>query len=278
MAEKNSPEDVRKKELQEEFLRIAKQTREDFQEGLKGCKHPGEVGRARERILVEFLERFIPEPFDIGTGFVVDRDGNKSGQIDLIIFDKTSSRGIGLKGDLMYYPCESVVAIGEVKTSIKSRKDLRDALDKIESVQKLNCHSKKTRKAFDYLPKELRIIGFVFTSDSMKQETIYKELENYCSSRPQRFWPNIIVDFEKYLISYYSEHPLFGLSLFPDMADQWYSTIPEASDRVILLFACYLVSQLASFKNKNTPDLLEYFGVKEIRAKMLGPVPKYASY
>ncbi len=120
----NNIEKSQSKDLHQEFLRIAKQTKDDFLDSLKGLDHPAELGKARENLLVDFLKHFLPEPFENGNGFVVDTEGQKSEQIDVIIYDKTLSRGIGLKGGIMYYPCESVAAIGEVKTTITSRKKL----------------------------------------------------------------------------------------------------------------------------------------------------------
>ena len=275
---KNSESDHKKKDLHVEFLRIAKQTKEDFQQGLTGCKHPGELGIAREKILIKFLERFIPDPFEIGTGFVIDAEGNKSKQIDVIIFDKTKSRGIGLKGGLMYYPCESVVAVGEVKTTIQSKEKFKESLDKIESVQKLKCHSILRKRKMGFLPKELRILSFVFTSKALAKKTMYNELNEYCSSRPRSLWPNFIVDFEKYLIFYHSGHVLVGPTPFPHRAESWCATTESECDKIILLFACYLVTQLSATKKQDTLDLLDYFGVRETMVNMLGPIPKYTGF
>jgi hypothetical protein len=274
----NDEKKLGEKELYNEFLRIAKQTRENFIEGLKGCKHPGELGKARENVLKEFLIQFLPEPFDIGSGFVIDGDGNKSEQIDLIIFDKTLSCGIGLVGGVWYYPCESVVAVGEVKTSITSRIKFNEALGKIESVLKLSRSPITKKRGFGLLPKELRIIGFVFTSKSLRKETMYNELANFCSTRPQSHWPNFIIDFEKYLISYYGKRPFVGATPFADLADEWYVTADSQRDKIIPLFTCYLISQLVATKTKNAPNLLDYFGVKEIALNFLGPIPKYTGF
>jgi hypothetical protein len=265
-------EKSQRKELHDEFLRIAKQTKEDFRESLKGLNHPGELGKARENILKEFLQHFLPEPFEIGTGFVIDAEGQRSEQIDLIIFDKTLSRGIGLKGGVKYFPCESVAVVGEVKTTITSKDKFKESLGRIESVKKLVRFPKKY--PFRLLPAELRVIGFIFTSKALARDTMYEELVNYCSSRPRSLWPNVIVDFENYLISYFNKG-MHRTTLFPDNADEWYTTSESQQDVIILLFTCYLAAQLISFKKRHAPDLLEYFGVKETEVSLLGPVPKY---
>lgn len=263
-------EEQPEKDLKFEFMRIAKQVREDFVGSI--VDHPGEVGIARENMLNQFLKRFIPEPFDIDRGFVIDSKGQRSEQIDSIIYDKTLSRGIGLKGDVIYYPCEAVVAVGEVRTLIPTRKKLREALGRIGSVHSLSRH--EIEKEYSRLPIERGIMGFIFTSKALSRNTMYKELLDYCSSRPRSHWPNIIVEFERYIISYYEKTPVEGSTLFPDNAESWYTTSDSQQGIIILLFACYLIQQLVALRDRYAPDLLEYFGLSEIQVDLLGPVPK----
>ncbi len=128
------------------------------------------------------------------------------------------------------------------------------------------------------LPKELRIINFVFTSKALAKKTMYEELVKYCSSRPRNHWPGFIVDFENYLIMYYEKTPEQKITPYPQLAEEWCVTSESQKDTIVLLFACYLSSQLTTLRKSNAPDLLDYFGVKETKIELLGPVPKYTPW
>lgn len=49
--------------------------------------HPGENGRNKEDILVEFLRNYLPKRYSIGTGFIFDSEKGRSNQTDIIIYD-----------------------------------------------------------------------------------------------------------------------------------------------------------------------------------------------
>ncbi|MCD4786481.1 MAG: hypothetical protein K8T10_21860 [Candidatus Eremiobacteraeota bacterium] len=273
------------------FRKIAHQMQELFSETLQLVEHPLEVGLARERLLIEYLKRFLPERFGIDTGFVIDSKNNMSKQIDVIIYDKIISPVFEIPGGVKYFPCECVVAVGEVKTSINSRKTLQDALNKIQSVQELDRFSsgKNTEMAFHgahghgkeinigrfgFLPSSLppigmRTLGFIFTSQSMSRGTMLNELKDYCASSHKQYWPNIIVDFENYLISYFnfvvSNQSTRALAsepdLFPDKADGFYYTTEAEKKNIVLLFACLLINFLTVVRVVR-PFVLDYFGMR----------------
>src|SRR2546421_11142416 len=50
-------------------------------------KHQGIKGEGNETILRDLLRQFIPQKYGVGTGVIIDHNGNSSNQIDIIIYD-----------------------------------------------------------------------------------------------------------------------------------------------------------------------------------------------
>ncbi|WP_300667022.1 DUF6602 domain-containing protein [Fluviicola sp.] len=85
-------------------------------------QHWGEDGRHHEVILKTMIERFLPEKYRIGTGFVVQPthergDHQASKQIDLIIYD-TAYPVLFKENDFVILTADAVVGIIEVKADL----------------------------------------------------------------------------------------------------------------------------------------------------------------
>ena len=83
--------------------------------------HWGEDGRYQEAVIKTMIQRFLPEKFRIGTGFIVrqthDRGNHEpSKQIDLIIYD-TSYPILFKENDFVILTADSVLGIIEVKAN-----------------------------------------------------------------------------------------------------------------------------------------------------------------
>jgi|ERR1017187_1876453 hypothetical protein len=123
------------------FQGLGREMRNHWENTLRYVDHPLELGLARERLLVEYLLRLLPDRFAIDSGFVIDSSGNRSRQIDIVIYDKIIAKPFVVPGKVHFFPCECVVAVGEVKSNITSRATLSDALEKIRSVKALDRFS-----------------------------------------------------------------------------------------------------------------------------------------
>ena len=99
---------------------------------------PGQIGSAREVPVKEKLMQLLPRGVGVGSGCVIDSYGNTSRQIDVVLYEKEICPVFAINNDAAstYYPCEGVIAVGEVKTAINS-KELEDIFKKIESVKEL---------------------------------------------------------------------------------------------------------------------------------------------
>lgn len=99
---------------------------------------PGTVGSVKEKSVRKKLEQVLPRGFAVGTGFVIDSFGSTSKQTDVVIYERDICPVYTIDQDesASYFPCEGVIAVGEIKSSL-STKDLRDGFAKISSAKRL---------------------------------------------------------------------------------------------------------------------------------------------
>jgi hypothetical protein len=83
--------------------------------GREVATHPGAKGDGSELQWKDMLEQILPSRYQVSKGFVVDSDGKRSEQIDVIIHDRVFSPLLWENGGHMYVPAESVYAVFEVK-------------------------------------------------------------------------------------------------------------------------------------------------------------------
>lgn len=103
----------------------------------KIINHDGTKGQANEELLKNLLTRFLPKKYSVGSGIIFDKDGNFSNQIDIVIYDAFQQPEILGQGSQYLFPVDIVYCVIEVKT-IMSKQFLKDAIDNIASVKKLN--------------------------------------------------------------------------------------------------------------------------------------------
>jgi len=257
------------------FQELGGEMRNHWEDTLRYVDHPLELGLARERLLVEYLLRLLPDRFAIDSGFVIDSSGSRSRQIDIVIYDKIIAKPFVVPGQVHFFPCECVVAVGEVKSNITSRATLSDALEKIRSVKALDRFSARKNLEVavhglhghvdvqfmnDEPPINCRILSFVFTSAALELGTMIGELRSHFASTPRSTWPNLVVSFDQYLISY-SKQNSRDLQLFPDGANEVYATSPTERDRIIPTFGA-LVANFLSIAKIVRPLLLTYLGTQ----------------
>jgi hypothetical protein len=176
----------------------------------KLLSHPGELGTAREQILRDFLRAHLPKRFEVSTGFAFDCTGRMSKQLDVVIFDATVCPRIELPGSKFLFPCEAIVAVGQVKSSVTSRQQFRDALDNLSSVKALDRSANGT--AYDsrfgeaLSPKDNhlhQIFSFLFiTGDAMNPDALGLTLLEDAFDIPVQWLPNVVVALDRYLITY----------------------------------------------------------------------------
>jgi len=99
---------------------------------------PGLIGSARELPIRRKLEHLLPTGIGVGSGCVIDSYGRTSKQQDVVLYEKAFCPIFSVNDtpETTYYPCEGVIAVGEVKSTVAS-KELTDIFEKIRSVKML---------------------------------------------------------------------------------------------------------------------------------------------
>jgi len=181
---------------------------------------PGLKGAARENEVRLKLESLLPPGVGVGTGCVIDSEGNVSKQQDIILYEKQLCPKFTFSGsdEASYYPCEGVIATGEIKSSI-GRNELEDIFQKSLSVKKLRRLAITTKSQLidvesvcyrKYLSQTVfdsggensfnqdanssdQIWTFALAGDfSVSQETLSKHLEISLSETKDIYSPNFI--------------------------------------------------------------------------------------
>ncbi|EJH2591816.1 hypothetical protein NDL33_004629 [Vibrio parahaemolyticus] len=134
--------------------------------------HAGEFGQYREDAVIELLRLSVPQTFGITKGFIITRDNQQSTQCDLIIYDKQSCPKLVDSSHTHFIPVEAVIAIGEVKSQIRTSSEMSDILHKLaanKALKDLHPQTRVTKKV--YAPDENN--GLDFDSRFYRQDAIF---------------------------------------------------------------------------------------------------------
>lgn len=127
---------IRNHSAREWFLRQQEKMRADLEEVRTVQDHPTAKGDGTELHWLEMLQRRLPARYRAEKAFVIDADGNRSEQIDIVIHDRQFCPVLlDTKGG-MHVPAESVYAVIEVKQDL-TKAQILYAGEKIGSVRRL---------------------------------------------------------------------------------------------------------------------------------------------
>ena len=120
--------------------RIGRRLIEQFDDA-RAATTPSTVGAAMEQPVRDQLEQILPRGLGVGSGFVIDSYGGTSRQTDIVLYEKDICPVFSVNNtpETTHYPCECVVAVGEVKSELNGS-SLRDSFLKIASVKQLQRH------------------------------------------------------------------------------------------------------------------------------------------
>ena len=169
--------------------------------------HGGELGSGREEIIRRFLQDYLPKKFEVSAGFAFDSHGKVSKQLDIIIANSFECPLFRNCRRQPLFAVESIVAVGQVKSSMTSRKQFRSALENIASVKALDRSAggraidKASGETIDHLRNHLhQVFAFIFvTGSALDEATAHQELLDYVCTTPAHIWPNIVFALDQYL-------------------------------------------------------------------------------
>lgn len=87
--------------------------------------HKGLKGGERAVALVDFLEKHLPGVFGVGSGEAIDYRDNRTGELDIFVYDKSTAAPIQASNESLLVPAEALYVVIEVKSVLT-----QDELDK----------------------------------------------------------------------------------------------------------------------------------------------------
>lgn len=259
-------------QLEKLLAAAASRMRLDLHEGLIG--HPGELGTDREEVVRNFLSANLPKRFDISTGFVFDSTGRVSKQLDIIISDSSVASHFNAAGGTRYYPCESVVAVGQVKSSLTSQQVFLDALANLESVKRLDRSAEgcsidlKFDEAIDQKANHLhQIFTFlIVTGKAISGVSAQEVLLNHIVKQEANIWLNVLLAFDQYLITYCCDN-----GICPNPMDARGIALQEAknSPELLMRFVLLLGQAIEVTRTSSLPYRKYLSTVKDWTAKVI---------
>ena len=121
--------------------RIGERLVEEFAHAKAGTT-ASTVGSAAEQPVRNQLEQVLPRGVAVGEGFVIDSYGGTSRQQDVVLYERDlcPAFSVNRTPQTTYYPCEGVIAVGEVKSRLDGD-SLEDAFAKVASVKALRRYT-----------------------------------------------------------------------------------------------------------------------------------------
>ena len=242
--------------------KIGKRLVEEF-ENAKTATTPSTVGSAAEQPVRDQLEQILPRGIAVGEGFIIDSYGGTSRQQDVILYERDICPRFSINDtpETTYYPCEGVIAVGEIKTSLDGS-TLEDAFRKIDSVKKLQRHvfphfmphpttghtmpimrnylsprDDSIADVNEVMEQEdkAQIFGFILAGESkLSLETLVEQFNSLSVGIDWSLLPNALVTLDGYFVRWgkiakaerketmKSDHGTFGVKVYKDGPLGWH--------------------------------------------------------
>lgn len=163
---------------------ISKMIKVSYDVGASVSDHSTILGDARESFIRDVLERFLPSSITIGSGQIIDQHGDRSKQVDIIIYRREFPI-LKTYGPSDVYLIEGVIAAIEVKSSLNEQ-SLKMALENLKSVKNL---------VPDFLPESL----------AFSYKSYFNEHRESNLNQSQLFSFKQMIAPETYIFSYYGQ-------------------------------------------------------------------------
>ena len=120
--------------------KLESEMRHQFEVTRAKCEHSGNKGANAETILRNFLREYLPRRYGIGHGEIIDTQGRRSAQTDIVIV--TDEHPFTFIADQVgFFFIEGVFATGEVKSVLTSQ-ELDIALINASKFRELKCDAR----------------------------------------------------------------------------------------------------------------------------------------
>lgn len=229
------------------------------------------VGSAREKEVRKKLELIFPQSIGISTGCIIDTEKKTSKQTDIVVYEKDICPVFSINNneETTYYPCEGVIAVGEIKSTINT-KELEDSFAKIKSVKQLNRFSKDSTIWRSYCSRQItqganyqkfdqknnsvdQIYGFILCEKiGLKLDTFLTKCSDLIKAEDAHLLPNIIVSLHDGIFVY-TDSKMNHIREDKNKADSFYNVKNPSGDFQ------YLINKLNYYINHGrSTDVLPF--------------------
>lgn len=140
--------------MKEAFVDVQSELELKLKRAARSIEHAGTHGAVNEDHWIDVFRAYLPNRYEVATGFVIDSLGNRSDQIDIVIFDRHFTPTLLDQQKHRYIPAEAVYGVFESKPHF-DKSYLEYAGQKAASVRKLHRTSVSIAHAGGtYKPKE----------------------------------------------------------------------------------------------------------------------------
>lgn len=126
--------------IKEAFVSVQGKLKLELEIASISIAHTGTQGAVNESHWIEIFRSYLPDRYKVDTGFIIDSLGNRSHQIDIVIFDRHFTPTLLDQQQHRYIPAEAVYAVFESKPHL-DKSYLEYAGEKAASVRKLHRSS-----------------------------------------------------------------------------------------------------------------------------------------
>lgn len=156
-----------------------------------------DMGMQKEIAYMEFLQDNLPKSCDIFLGgFLFDREGNQSKQIDIIVTNGNIPRFriLGEKGIKAFAPVEGTIGVFSIKSKL-DKKQLFDCLDNFASIPETEPLADRIDSLYSINNYENWPFKAVFGFEAINIDLLLRHIENYYANNkniPKARRPNLI--------------------------------------------------------------------------------------
>lgn len=123
--------------MRQAFVDVQAELQIKVKRAAQSISHAGTQGAVNEDHWIDVFRAYLPNRYQVATGFVIDSLGRRSEQIDIIVFDRHFTPTLLDQNNYRYVPAEAVYAIFKSKPHI-DKEYLAYAGTKAASVRKLH--------------------------------------------------------------------------------------------------------------------------------------------
>ncbi len=107
--------------MKEAFVNVQSELSLKLKRAAQSIEHAGTQGGVNEDHWIEVFRAYLPNRYEVATGFVIDSLGNRSEQIDVVIFDRHFTPTLLDQQKHRYIPAEAVYGVLESKPHLDKR-------------------------------------------------------------------------------------------------------------------------------------------------------------